>query len=56
MDSESVDELKIPFAKKKNFGTDDAHEMPGGIRVSDETVVNKRKLARLMTRCFRENK
>lgn len=30
--------------------------MPGGIRVSDETVVNKRKLARLMTRCFRENK
>jgi hypothetical protein len=56
VDSESIDELKIPYAKKKNYKTVDEHEMPGGIRVSDETVVNKRKLARLMTRCFRENK
>jgi hypothetical protein len=52
----SIDELKIPHAKKKRYVTIDEHEMPGGIRVSDETVANKKKLARLMARCFRENK
>ncbi len=56
MDSELIDELKIPFAKKRTYVNVDEHEMPGGIRVSDETVANKKKLARLMRRCFRENK